>query len=88
MKVTMILFVLGGLSLGFSLLFFLAPKQINSRQILDLYIGPKAKQEGLEGLINRIITIDDKITMAAQAMGVFLVFFTLILFWTGLALIQ
>ncbi|MBU1006469.1 MAG: hypothetical protein KKH08_02600 [Candidatus Omnitrophica bacterium] len=85
MQMALLFFTLGGLTLGFSLLFFLAPQQIHSRQ-LDMYFGQKAKNEGLEGIMNQVYSIEDKINLTARAMGMFLIVMTLIFFWTGWSL--
>ncbi len=82
------LFILGGLALGCSMVFFFTPQHINRRKVLNFNIGPKVKDKGTEGMLNRIISIDEKISAAGTAMGIFLLLLTAILFWLGLILLK
>ncbi len=84
--IIVLLFALGGLALGFSLVFFFAPQQINKRNMLAVNVGKKVSNKGTEGLINKVVSIDEKITAVSTAMGVVLIVLTVILFWVGCTL--
>ena len=80
----LLLSILGGMTLGCSLLFFLAPQQINKRNIGNIVIGQKPKEKTTQNLfLNKIISIDEKITTVSVTTGVFLLVITAILFWTA-----
>lgn len=82
-----LLFILGGLTLGFSLVFFVAPKQISKCNLGDVnIITRKSKDKEIDRIINRVISIDEKISAVGQLMGFLLLVIAIVLFWSGYTL--
>lgn len=83
-----ILFILGGVTLGFSMLFFLAPRQLGGRKVGDLMVGQKPGQKGLDGILNKVVSIDEKVTFVGTSMGLFLIVITAVLLYLSYTLIK
>ena len=84
-----LLFILGGLTLGFSIIFFVAPQQISKRNLGDINIlTGKSKSKEIESIINKVISIDEKISAVGKLMGFLLLAITVLLFWIGHSFIK
>jgi len=84
----LVLFILGGIIFGFSLLFFFAPENVVRKNISGPLAG-KVNKEGIEGMINKEIYVNEKrIIESSPAIGILLILITTILFWTGWTLLK